>query len=205
MTAPLSSRVFEEHQHCSRRRGKGIWKAILACCSWTLWQHVGGCAVQSLMGVLVCTLHCLNYCMSLRNIKISQKHEDLMVWPLHWHHHCISLRSIDVAHISVDEVPDQLPTWLWLCLWLHIPWGLIVQYLLTVMTPFLFSVFEMHQNFLTRTGKGIWKAILACCGWTLWQHVCRCAVQIFDGCDGMHIALPSSLYVIEEHQDLSKK
>ncbi len=88
MIAPLSLHVIEEHQHCLMRRGKGICQAISACCSWTLWQHIGGCAVQYSM--------------------------DEMVWQLHCHHHCISLRSINVAQES-SEVSVQLPTWLPLC------------------------------------------------------------------------------------------
>ncbi len=89
MTAPLSLHVIEEHQNCSRRRGKEIYQAISACRDWSLWQQVGECAVQSLI--------------------------DVMVWIFHHHHHSISLRSINIAEGSIDKVSVQLPTWLQIC------------------------------------------------------------------------------------------
>ncbi len=181
MTAILSLLVIKDHQHCTRRRGKRICQAISALCGWTLQQHIGGCAVQSLT--------------------------DVMLWQFHRHHHCIYLNYIDIAPGSIDKVSVQLPTWLWMFFpdccttWYHHPilascddssiiiayqWGVaLTSHKIERQKDLPSKLRFLQLNFVT-AGQ-------------------RMSCAILYRCDGMAIQLLSSLHIVKKHEHCSRK
>jgi hypothetical protein len=104
-------------------KAKRSAKQSTACCRWTLWQHIRGCAIQSLMDAMVWQLHHHHHCILLGALTSLLGEErgsaspatnlvgtglgdcvylrvlpSNCFWPW-WqlHHHCVSLRSINIA------------------------------------------------------------------------------------------------------------
>ena len=139
-----ASTLFEEDE------AKGSAKQSTACCGWTLWQHIGECAIEFLTNV--------------------------MVWQFHCHHHCISLRNINIALGRINEVPFQLPTWLGMG---FVTVGYCHLFLAGCDDSSIVIGCHWGTWTLLKEDEAIGyvKKSTVCYSWTLWQHIRGCVIQ----------------------------